>query len=214
MPHLAPKNSRARRVLHIAGWTCLGVGAAIVGLVLLSRPEPKACACTPPPSADRAFPDLSHFVEVGVNSPVIGSGRTGSVARFTTPDGLHCDADPSSLSCVSEGVGRMPGFPATARHLTLSPCGSEIESVGSSETGSEFFYTRDCEGYGTAPVLHPGQKVTIVDRTDCMMGDLRIPNCTPGVHGTATCAVGTNGLTACTNGKHGFVIRPSGSWTF
>ncbi len=168
-------------------------------------------ACAEPPN----FPDLSKFNEIAQSSPIFTTNGTGGRnATFDTPDGLQCVAAAHGQSCASAKVGEMPGFPSSARHLDLSPCGPASESVNSSDSGSEFVYTRNCEGSGTSPVLQPGQKVTVVDMVTCNMGDYQVPNCIPGVRGKATCAVGANRLTACTNGKHGFVIQPSGSWTF
>lgn len=170
---------------------------------------PTACA------QPHNFPDLSQFTEIGPDNPIFRTNRTGGHdAEFTTPDGLHCDAGAHGQSCQSDKLGAIPGFPSDARHLDLSPCGPAAESVNSSDSGSEFVYTRNCEGTTASSVLHPGQKATVVDTVSCTMGDYQIPHCTPGIHGKATCAVGANRLTACTNGTHGFVIQPSGSWTF
>lgn len=161
------------------------------------------------------FPDLSEFTEIAQDSPIFTTNRIGGYdAVFATPDGLHCAAAADSQSCQTTKAGEMPGFPSNAPHQELSPCGPVAESVNSSDSGSEFVYTRNCESTAASPVLQPGQKVTVVKTVSCTIGDYQIPNCTPGVRGKATCAVGANRLTACTNGKHGFVIQPSGSWTF
>jgi hypothetical protein len=180
-----------------------------------------ATLATPAAGADPyGFPDLSRFTAVAPDSPVYVTNRGGGRnAVFATPDGLACNAGPDLQSCRSSAVGGMPGFPSTARHQELSACGPVAEQVSSSKDSGEFIYTRNCEGDSDVttglPVLHPGQKVTVINTVTCKtVGDIQIPNCTPGVHGQVTCAVGDDRLTACTNGIHGFVLKPTGSWSF
>jgi hypothetical protein len=153
-------------------------------IVLAAAP---GCASAQPP----AFPDLGSLADVTQSYPGTGPRNSGTIALFSTPDGLHCGLTGTSAQCQ----GPLPGV----QNVPISPSGSaqgdcDLGGAQASGSGGSInHYKGPCPPAPGVKLLDVGQKVT---------------------QGTTACGVLTGGVTACTTGPHGFVLQPSGSFAF
>jgi len=138
-----------------------------------------------------AFPDLGPLVDVTQGYLGTGPRNAGTIALFSTPDGLHCGLTGTSAQCQ----GPLPGV----QNVPISPSGSaqgdcDLGGAQASGSGASInHYKGPCPAAPGVKLLDVGQKIT---------------------QGTTTCGVLAGGVTACTTGPHGFVLQPSGSTAF
>lgn len=153
-------------------------------IVLAAAP---GCASAQPP----AFPDLGSLADVTQNYLGTGPRNSGTIALFSTPDGLHCGLTSTNAQCQ----GPLPGV----QNVPISPSGStqgdcDLGGAQASGSGGSInHYKGPCPAPPGVKLLDVGQKIT---------------------QGTTTCGVLAGGVTACTTGTHGFVLQPSGSSSF
>ncbi|MDR3663150.1 MAG: hypothetical protein P4L86_22670 [Mycobacterium sp.] len=153
-------------------------------IVLAAAP---GCASAQPP----AFPDLGPLADVTQSYLETGPRNSGTIALFSTPDGLHCGLTSTSAQCQ----GPLPGV----QNVPISPSGSsqgdcDLGGAQASDSGGGInHYKGPCPAAPGVKLLDVGQKIT---------------------QGTTACGVLAGGVTACTTGPHGFVLQPSGSTTF
>lgn len=163
---------------------CLLAAGAVAVLIVVSVPGRVSAQ---PPS----FPDLGALADVTQGYLGTGPRNSGTIAQFSTPDGLHCGLTGTSAQCQ----GPLPGV----QDVPISPSGSsqgdcDLGGAQASESWASInHYKGHCPATPGLKLLDVGQKIT---------------------QGATTCGVLAGGVTACTNGPHGFVLQPSGSWTF
>lgn len=159
--------------------------AAVISMIVVP-----GCASAQPQAG--GAPDMSGFADVTNDFSGPGARNAGTIALFSTPDGLSCGA--SLDGGLAHCTGALPGVAnLPIGGSTQGSCDLGLAQVTSGGTAFINHYKGNCPAPSGLKVLSPGQKLS---------------------GGGITCGVADGGVTACVSGPHGFVLQPSGSSSF